>query len=63
MFVAIDIMGPLSKAKIVSRFIGVMTDRHAKLTRAIPAMKTTVIDVAFVFVENWLYLIASPTGY
>ena len=59
-FVAIDILGPLPKAKDGSRYLLVMTDRFSKLTRAVPLKSISALKVAQAFVRHWVLAYGAP---
>lgn len=53
-FVAIDILGPLSKTKLGNTPFVVITDRQSKLTGAIPTGKTTAAHIASILSAIWI---------
>ena len=59
-FVAMDLLGPLSKTKNGNRFILVITDRFSKFTRSIPLRTTTAASVAKAFLDHWVYAYGAP---
>lgn len=59
-FVAIDILGPLSKAKARNQFVVVMIDKCTRLTKVIPATETTPRQVANNFFNDWIILYGIP---
>lgn len=52
-FIAINLLGPLTRTKKGNEHVLVMTDIYAKMTRDTPLTKTTDSHVATSFVEGW----------
>lgn len=59
-FVAMDLLGPLSKSKGGFTSVLVITDHFSKLTRAIPMKSTTASAVDQSFLDNWIYVYGAP---
>ena len=59
-FVAMDLLGPLSKIAHGIQHILVITDRFSKLTRSIPLRTTTASVVANAFLDNSVYVNGAP---
>lgn len=59
-FVALDILGPLPKTKIVNQFVAILTDRYSKLTSFIPTAKMTSTKVAHIFFHDYVILYGIP---
>jgi hypothetical protein len=59
-FVAIDILGPLTKTVHGNRFLLVISDRFFKLTRTIPMRTTTALAVAKAFCTHWGFAYGPP---
>jgi hypothetical protein len=60
-FVAIDILGPLTKTAHGNRFLLVISDRFSKLTRTTPMRTTTALAVAKEFAHIGYFLMALHT--
>ena len=60
-YVAIDILGPLPKAKSGDRFILVITDRFSKFTRAVPMKTISALNVCKIFLDHWVFAYGAPT--
>ena len=58
--VAIDILGPLPKAKSGCRFLLVVTDRFTKLAQVAPLKRITALNVARAFCEIWVFKYGPP---
>lgn len=50
--VAINILRPIPKTNSVNRYTGVITDRHSRLSKVIPAVETTATRIAPMFMEH-----------
>ena len=59
-FVAIDILGPLTRSRNGYRLLVVITDRFSKLTRTVPLRSVTALLVAMAFCDNWAYPYGPP---
>lgn len=53
-FIAMDILEPPPKSTHENQLVVVMTDRHSKLTRAVPTTQTTALHVASIFYDHWI---------
>jgi len=53
-FIAMDLLGPLTKTRRGHTDILVMTDRFSKMARSIPLRSTTAPVVAEAFLNNWV---------
>lgn len=63
-FVAMDILGPLSKTVQGNQCAVVITDKYSKLTWAIPTSKTSSNHMTNVFLElleQWILVIGIPS--
>jgi hypothetical protein len=59
-YVSIDILGPLPKTNHGNRFLLVMTDRFAKLTRTVPLRSTSAYVVSKAFCDHWVSTYGPP---
>ena len=59
-YVAMDILGPLPRAKAGKRFILVITDRFTKLTKTEALRTITALSVAKAFCRTWVYNFGTP---
>lgn len=53
-FTAIDILGSLPRLADGNQYAIISNDRYSKLTRALPASKTSSVHVANVFIDSWI---------
>lgn len=51
---AIDTLGPLSKTSNGNQFELVKTDRHLKLSLAVPTSRVTAVHIVSMFVDHWI---------
>ena len=58
--VAIDILGPLPKARSGCRFLLIVTDRFTKLAQVAPLKRITALNVARAFCEIWVFKYGPP---
>jgi transposase InsO family protein len=58
--VAIDILGPLPRAKHGNRFLLVISDRFSKVTNTVPLRAVTALPVARAFCDHWVYSCGPP---
>ena len=59
-FVAMDILGDLTRTSRHNRFVLVITDRFSKLTVAIPLRTITAAVVADAFLSHWVFKYGAP---
>jgi len=57
---SVDIFGPIPASKKGNRFILVITDRFAKLTRCVALRRTTSMSVASAIMDAWLSAYGPP---
>jgi hypothetical protein len=55
-----DILGPIPQKKHVNKFLLVIADRYAKMTRTVPLRTVTALSVARAFVGQWFYVYGPP---
>ena len=60
-FVAIDILGPLTKTAQGNRFLLVMSDRYSKLAKSVPLASLSSYRVARAFCEHWIFAYGPPS--
>lgn len=53
-FVAVDLFGPLTRARSGKQFVIINTNSYSKLTRAIVTAKITTTQVANIFLNHWV---------
>ena len=61
-FVAIDILGPLTKTAHGNRFLLVMSYRYSKLKKSVPLSSISPYRVALAFCEHWVFAYG-PSSY
>ena len=61
-FVALDILGPLTKTAQCNRFLLVISDRYSKLTKSVPLTAIFAYRLVRAFCENWVF-VHGPLGY
>jgi hypothetical protein len=59
-FVAIDILGPLTKTIKGHQYLLVIADRFSKLVRTIPLKTITTFTVASAFCHHWVFIYGAP---
>jgi transposase InsO family protein len=59
-FIAIDILGPLTKTSKGYQYLLVIADRFSKLTRTIPLKTITTFEVASAFCHHWVFVYGAP---
>jgi transposase InsO family protein len=59
-FVAMDILGPLSKMEHGYRFLLIICDRFSKFSRTVPLRTITAIGVAKAFCDAWVFTYRTP---
>jgi len=57
---SVDIFGPIPASKKGSRFILVITDRFAKLTKCVAVRQITAISVASAIIDAWVAAYGPP---
>jgi transposase InsO family protein len=59
-FVAIDLLGPLTRTKAGHQYLLVISDRFSKLVRTIPLRTITTYTVAVAFCHHWVFVYGTP---
>ena len=60
-FVALDILGPVTKNGQGNRFLLVISDRCSKLTKSVPLTSISAYRVASAFCEHWVFVYGPPS--
>jgi Integrase zinc binding domain len=59
-FVAIDLLGPLTRTKAGHKYLLVISDRFSKLVRTIPLRTITTYTMAVAFCHHWVFVYGTP---